>query len=769
MRYISCLLVFLMAVNLIFAQKFAPKEYYLVDSLMYDDLSAEDKKIIDSSLTIYHSNVHDTLKIKAINTIVENSWSDDVWPTYNEFLMHYLLNKINTEEEQKIRRFYYKIYANTLNNKGLVMRTTGNLKEALELYYKCLEILEKEGFHHNMATTNNNIGMVYLDYGDIEKGLEYYYKSLNDEEKYGDSLGVAISLNNIGYVYYNQKDKDNAVKYFTKSLAYLEALNQQNAVATLLNNIGGIYKDFSPEDDTQSYKTAINYFKKSLQLYTKINDHVGMARAYSNIGSSLVMLNRLDSAKYYAQQGFDLRKKYNLRSDLPNSLLGLAEIYMQQDSLQLAKKTILNAFEISKEIGLIEGVSDASRVLVNVYTKEKNWEKALKYHRVYIESRDSIMNKNVEKTTIKQQAKYELEKIQALKNAEYEKQLEIDKQIQDKQFIVICGIVIILIIILIFSVLLFKKLNLTKQQKQIIAETNEELNLTNEQLATQRDELQSKNHKIISSINYAKRIQDALLKNEEHESEHIPPHFILFKPKDIVSGDFYWALEKVDIANKNEKYLYLASVDCTGHGVPGAFLTMLGTSFLNEINSTPTLLSPAKILDKLRTKIIKELSSDGQTKDGMDISLLKLHLNTTEIEWAGANNPLYIITKFDNSLTSNLESAETIQLNNQKTDQIIITKGDKQPIGYVESPKPFTNHKFKLQKGDQIYLFTDGYADQFGGEKGRKLGYKNFRNKLLELSTLEMENQKEELNLYFENWKQNEEQIDDVCVIGVKI
>ena len=261
-------------------------------------------------------------------------------------------------------------------------------------------------------------------------------------------------------------------------------------------------------------------------------------------------------------------------------------------------------------------------------------------------------------------------------------------------------------------------------------------------LQVQKDALQSKNDYIIASINYAKRIQDALLKTQEYVSKHLPPHFILFQPKDIVSGDFYWALEK-------ENHLYIAAVDCTGHGVPGGFLTMLGASFLNEINSVNQLLSPAKILNKLRVKVVAELSSDGKTKDGMDISLLRLNLKNNKAEWAGANNPIYIIK--------------------QNASEVEIIKGDREPIGFTDKFTDFTNHELQLASGDGVFLFTDGFADQFGGDKNRKFGYKNFRELLVKINGKNVDDQKKELISSFSSWKGGGDQIDDVCVIGLKI
>ncbi len=269
-------------------------------------------------------------------------------------------------------------------------------------------------------------------------------------------------------------------------------------------------------------------------------------------------------------------------------------------------------------------------------------------------------------------------------------------------------------------------------------------NSTQEKSLEERNKIvEEKNKDILDSINYAKRIQTALLKEEERVSMHLPDHFILFKPKDIVSGDFYWALEK-------EGYLYIAAVDCTGHGVPGGFMSMLGVAFLNEITADTKLLTPAEILDRLRGKILKELGQTGEaneSKDGMDISLLRVNLETRETQWSGANNPLWYLMK----------------------GEMKEVTADKQPIGHFPVMKPFTNHTIVPEKDSIIYLFSDGYADQFGGIKGKKFKYKQLQEKLLAISHQPLAEQKLILDETLKNWKGNLEQVDDVLIIGIKV
>jgi len=272
------------------------------------------------------------------------------------------------------------------------------------------------------------------------------------------------------------------------------------------------------------------------------------------------------------------------------------------------------------------------------------------------------------------------------------------------------------------------------------------------QVVKQKEELEEKNKDITDSINYAKRIQEALLPSKEMRKNLFPEAFILFKPRDIVSGDFYW------FAEKNGKKL-IAAVDCTGHGVPGAFMSMIGNSFLNEIVNERALTRPGLILDKLRHLVIRALKqseAESGANDGMDISLMCLSEiklddgsgTKIKVDWAGANNPLWLM----------------------RNGNCIEYKPDKRPISFSRGQEMlYTNHNIELQKGDTLYIFTDGFADQFGGVKGKKFKYKQLQQVLLSIQHETMQKQEEILSDTFNNWKGSLEQVDDVLVIGVRV
>lgn len=260
-----------------------------------------------------------------------------------------------------------------------------------------------------------------------------------------------------------------------------------------------------------------------------------------------------------------------------------------------------------------------------------------------------------------------------------------------------------------------------------------------EKLKETLNEVEEKQKEITDSINYAKRIQEAILPSFDFIKTHLPNSFIYYQPKDIVAGDFYWA-EKVD------SDFFIAAADCTGHGVPGALVSVVCCNALNRTVNEFKLTDPGKILDKTRELVLESFSkSKEDIKDGMDISLVCINGNT--VKWAGANNPLWYY----------------------QNNELKELKANKQPIGKTDNPEPFTTHTIELQKGDSLYLFTDGFADQFGGPKGKKFKYKQLEDLLVASNDLSINEQHLSLKNALNSWKGNLEQVDDICIIGIKV
>jgi serine phosphatase RsbU (regulator of sigma subunit) len=321
-------------------------------------------------------------------------------------------------------------------------------------------------------------------------------------------------------------------------------------------------------------------------------------------------------------------------------------------------------------------------------------------------------------------------------------------------------VVYTLILTIFFS---FRTGHLKRTQKileQTVKERTAEIVLQKDEISLQKHIVEEKHREISDSINYAKRIQSALLTSQEYWDAITPDNFVIWRPKDVVSGDFHWAYQ-ITIGNKHlmsqQEIAVWCAADCTGHGVPGAFMSMLGMSFLNEIVIENVNLKPADILNKLRKKIISALEHGGtgriEQKDGMDMALCVWHKNTNILEYAGANNAVWIMRPIKDT----------------RAHEIIELKANRMPVGYHYDAKDFTDVKFQLQQGDAIYVFTDGFVDQFGGPDGKKYKSKKFKEMLLSIQHLSMKDQALMINKEFNDWRGNNEQIDDLCLVGVKV
>ncbi len=364
---------------------------------------------------------------------------------------------------------------------------------------------------------------------------------------------------------------------------------------------------------------------------------------------------------------------------------------------------------------------------------------------------DSVNRQENRKASIQKGFQYEYEK----KSTEDSLRVEAERKVfsvkiqQEKtqRFALYIGIVLIAL----FSGFMYNRFRVTRKQKHIIesqkVEVEQQRELADNRRVIAEEQkyiIEQKQKEILDSIHYAKRIQQAMLTSEDYIANHFNAEtFIFYQPKDIVSGDFYWALS-------HHNQFYISAADCTGHGVPGAFMSLLNISFLNGNVIERGLKNPAEILNEQRKEIIKALNPNGNenSKDGMDCALCAFDLKNNQLQFALANNPLWLI----------------------RENEMIEYKADKMPVGmYEETQKDFTLHSINIQKGDCIYLLTDGYADQFGGDKGKKFKYKHLKDALLANANKPMEEQKQILSQTINTWKGNLEQVDDILIIGVRV
>ena len=437
-------------------------------------------------------------------------------------------------------------------------------------------------------------------------------------------------------------------------------------------------------------------------------------------------LSNYSEALKYTFQGIKICEENGDSLELANLLNNVGRVYNRvNNKADDAKDYFIKSLEEAKLSKSKQLISFIHNVLATTYYKNKDYKLAYDNFLKHSLLEDSIFSEKTIQNLDELESKYQNEKKALLiENLEKEKKVQLEKQ----NIIILSsglGLLSMLIIVIIVS----KNYRQKKKDHAIIFE--------------QKNILSEKNKEITDSITYARRLQEAILPPNELIKEKLPDSFILFKPKDVVSGDFYW------LEHKNST-VFFAVADCTGHGVPGAMVSVVCSNALNRAVKEFELINPAKILDKVRELVIETFEkSIEDVKDGMDIALCSFNTKTNELHYAGANNPLWIIRQ-----------------NNKKIEEV---KANKQPIGIFHDFVPFTNHQIQLTKGDQIYLFSDGYPDQFGGEKGKKMMYKPFKNILIENSDLEMSQQKEILAQEFEKWKGKMDQIDDVCIFGIKV
>jgi len=639
-----------------------------------------------------------------------------------------LKSKTLSQKDQDTAYHYLGKYA---SNYAYIQVIRGDLDNSILFFEKSISYFEKSGNTKGVEDVYSNLGYVFKRKANIDKALEYYFLSLTAKEKNNDKEGIALANNNIAIIFFQQKDTTKALNYFLNCLKIYEEIKDKHGISLALNNIGYIY------DKQDKTELALEFYMKSIDLKNEINFETGKTSTLINIGNIYQNKQEIEKALEYYNQALAVALKSNDKSSKCRSLLKIGGVHFHKKNMPSALSFTKKAYFLAKEIGDPELLKSTSEILEKVYFKKGDYKKSLMMNRVFNQMKDSLFSEKTIKQALNLELKHDydkkkladslvfvrLEAGQQIEIANQKTQLEKEKNVR---LLLYFGLAALLL----FALVIYRGFRQKSKSNIIINE--------------QKKLVDIKNKEITDSINYALRIQQVLLKTKEEIAAIFPPHFILFKPKDIVSGDFYWATKK-------EEFLYVAVADCTGHGVPGAFMSLLGISFLNEINAPKAILSPSEILDKLRDKVIKELNQTGkmfEMKDGMDISLLKINLNTNHIEWAGANNSLYVV--------NDKKELVTIPANNQ-------------PISFYPNQKPFTNHSITPNKNDTFYLFTDGYVDQFGGGKGKKYMRKRFKQLLIDNNAIAIEQQKELLENELNAWQGKLEQLDDICVIGIKI
>ncbi|NQV52478.1 MAG: tetratricopeptide repeat protein [Flavobacteriales bacterium] len=622
--------------------------------------------------------------------------------------------------------------ATALNNIGAKYQGEGDLRKALDYQQKAFLLRKQVGDKSKIAESLNNLAVTHQSLGDSEKTLQFFMESLNILMEIGknpDHIGIIKS--NIADAYSAQENYQDALKYALEGSDYLSRGTWKTAHTHALNSVSYNYKNLG------DYEKSIEYAEKSLHLAEEIDYKEGIGLALISRGIGYTKQGNFDLALEDLNRSLEIRNQLKNPVMISQTLRYLGEVYFRQAKvagISSAEKKILltkaleasqKSLDMALEIGHAARIKFGTEIIHEIYAESGDFKKAYELQSLFTQIRDSISNSESQESYTKATilAEFQLEKSQI--DAEHEKELAVAAEREAKQKVYTYSIAGGLGLSALFLLFAVNRIRVTNRQKKAITQ--------------QKAIIEESHREITDSIHYAKRIQAAVLPPDSVFRTLLPNAFVLYKPKDIVAGDFYWLEQKDDL-------ILFAAADCTGHGVPGAMVSVICNNGLNRSVREMGLTEPGKILDNTRDIVVREFEkSEDEVKDGMDIALCSLKGKT--LKYAGANNPLWLI----------------------RNGELIEYKADKQPIGKHDNPLPYTTHTIELQTGDSIYLFSDGYVDQFGGERGKKYKSLKFKAKLTEICQQPIMDQSTLLDREFESWKGDLEQIDDVCVIGMKV
>lgn len=704
----------------------------LLSELSNEYLYSEPKKAEEyarKALVLAENQRNSSLKIPVLNSLgscyeIRNQY-DSAFMYFNE--AYRLIKKTNNTTIQR---------AIILEKIGVIYRYKTQYDKSTKYLLKALEIAQKLEDKKIQGNILNSIGNMFVEQKRPGEALEYYERSLVFKKKTGDKRTISNSLGDIALIHQQLRNFDKSIKIFEEVLVIKKEIGDKEGEAGVYFGLAQVY------DSQGKHKRALEEFKKATKIDEKLGYKYVLADDYSQIGMMYSKLGNHTLAVFYIEKAVKIAKEVNSNRILLNVYTTLTQVYE-------AEKDYKNAFETMK--------------------------KSYQYN-------DSIFTEQKEKQIIEINTKYETDK----KDKENQLLLTQNKLQEQalstqKSFIIASVFFLFLFIGLAFVLnrqrmiknranILLKQKNIEiEYQKEEIEIKTEYADKLNTKIQSTLDVVNEQNKNITASIKYAKRIQDAILPTQKEMRNILGNDFFMFyKPKDIVSGDFYFVeqIEKKLEDGQIETNIIVCVADCTGHGVSGAFMSMLGIESLNKIISQ-NITSPNLILQSLHKQINEKLhQNDNQSQDGMDAIVLafkKEENKFVSVEYAGAMNPLYY----------------------QQNEDFKVIKATKKSIGGtiyaknkgLDSSSNFTfqNHFISLVDENnttiptQFYLSSDGYQDQFGGKKGKKIMVKNFRNLLQEMVSKSIKEQKESIEIHFEEWKNDYEQVDDVVVMGILI
>lgn len=598
-----------------------------------------------------------------------------------------------------------------------------NGEKSLDMARKALDLAEKCGYGKLIADALLSVTNRLVTLGEYDAAVPYMQRASN----ICDSLNYPAGQSRIelitGNLFNYQEQYDEALKHYRNALPVTRQINNRVRLAAIYNNIGVIYYG-KAKNDSSYFAVSKSYFDSSYAIALSAGDQVKILDAMNNLAMVLTDLRQYDRARAVADSVITLSLPENNTSELAYGYSHIGEIHLVMHEYDSAIYYFEQAYRYSREVMDYTMVAKALEGLSNANAGKGDYKSAWQYFVRFSALNDSIRNESNLETVNNLRNKVEAERKDRTINS-LRQENEISELQNDRKTWLLISAVAGILLLALFGWFMFAR-----------ARSREKINTL---LSAQNDLISKKNKDITDSINYAQRIQQILLGQEDIFRAGLKEHFILFRPKDIVSGDFYWCTETPDA-------FYYAACDSTGHGVPGAFMSLLNISFLNEAVIQQQLKRPEEILNYCRQRLTETVSTGG-AGDGMDCTLIRCDRITGKITYAAANNPPALI----------------------RNKELIPLACDKMPVG--RSPKdhvPFNGYSIEVMPGDVLYLFTDGYSDQFGGPKGKKFKTKNLFGLFGLLAAMPMNQQEEKLSQAHDQWRGQLEQVDDILIIGIR-
>lgn len=626
-----------------------------------------------------------------------------------------LLNKINSLKGREKIDVLLKIAENTRSYAPEL---------SLEFAEQSLQNATELGDTLLMLMALKSIGLTYYSTSNYEGSLEYFVRILEIQQQRSDNLGVASAYNNLGIIYDELERYPTALDFYHRSLDLKEKIGDQGTIANTINNIGFLY------NKTNNHDKAYEYFSKALVIDEQQHDSLGMFNTLNNIGLYYFHQQLHDSALAYFDQALELGSDLDNNYDKAHLYNNISNIYLRKNELQRAIEYYNLSLALSEPMDAKSRMITSYKGLAEAYKRLGRYRTALDYYKKQSDLKDLVnIERNSRKIT-EIETNYQIQ--------QREKEIEILRKESEIQGLNLSKNRTVTYFLLGGLILIFLLASVLYQRYQYRIKSNAVLESQNKEIA-------KKNIDILDSIMYAKGIQDAIRPDPQIIKAGFKDYFILSLARDIVNGDFYW-LAGVD------QHIIIAVMDCTGHGVPGAFMTVMANSLLNQIVSEQGVTSPSEILRTLHTEITTTFHQEEYNRinnEGMDIGICRFDIDSKQLAFAGAKRPLYYF----------------------KNHKLKVVKGNTQSVAgifYRKDPK-FDETTIQFDPGDTFYLFTDGVIDQFGGPENKKFMSWRLKHQLNIMQPHDMESQQEHLEAEISSWKGKSEQTDDILIMGVRV